>query len=338
MKQPIIRNRIFHELRDGIVSGKHPAGYRFPIEPKLPVELGISRKTLRAVLSLLETEGMVERCPRSGTFVNPQLKTNATKMVALLTTFQKGHFDNYFETLFSEVADSNIISIVGTIDKDRNWKDTIRKTIAREPDVFLIDVEGRHFNLDELRKACAPIPCCFVNRWDWHEVKPERAVLNDYPAAYGKALSYLKERGNSRILVIGHHNQILPFEREYLKKATMSVDMEFGRELIYVGFEDIEKNPGASFKTNAPTAVFGFSDHIVLQFLQQAMKSGIDTSSLDKVGLFNQRHSNIPGREFTSVRFDFPRIWKNAFDHCNAGGDSFVEYIEPEILIKTGGK
>ena len=56
MKKPIMRDRIFQELRDGIVSGKHPAGYRFPIEPELAIELGISRKTLRAVLSLLETE------------------------------------------------------------------------------------------------------------------------------------------------------------------------------------------------------------------------------------------------------------------------------------------
>ncbi|MFA6567022.1 MAG: GntR family transcriptional regulator [Victivallales bacterium] len=301
----------------------------------------VSLATVRHSFKLLAQDGFIIARHGSGTFVNPALKTKGTKMIALLTTIQKGYFENYFEPLFSEAADSNIIPIIGTIDKDGNWKDSIRKIIAREPDVFLMDIEARHFKLDELRKACASIPCCFVNRWEWHGIKPERAVLNDYSAAYGKALGYLKGRGNDRMLVIGYHNQPQPFLQEYLKRASMSVDMKFGKELRYVGIGDIEGNAGllkSIFGKNAPTAVFGLADHLVQQFFRQTMKSGIDTSKIDKIGLFNQSHSNIVGQEFTSVFFDLRKTWKKAFDHCNAGDESFVEYVGPEMVIRGSGR
>lgn len=300
----------------------------------------VSLATVRHSFKLLAKDGFLISQHGSGTFVNPALKTKGTKMIALLTTVQKGYFENYFEPLFSEAGNSNVIPIVGTLDPKGNWKDGINKIIAREPDAFLIDAEARRFNLDELRKACAPIPCCFVNRWEWNSIKPERAVLHDYSAAYGKALKYLKEWGHAKVLVIGYLNPPFPFLRERLKEAAISADMELDKELIYTGIEDIEKNPRLLkeiFKKNAPTAVFGLADHLVLQALRQAMKAGIDTSRIEKIGCFNQSHSNIPGHEFTSVRFDFQEIWKSAFDHCNEGDDSFVEYVEPELIVRESG-
>ena len=295
----------------------------------------VSLATVRHSFKLLAKDGFVICQHGSGTYVNPILKTKGTKMIALVTTVHEKTFENYFEPLFAEAGNSNVIPIVATIDED--WKDTIKKITAREPDAFLIDAEARRFNLDELRDACAPIPCCFVNRWEWHGVKPERAVLNDYPAAYGKALNHLKQRGHERILVIGNFNCPQPFMREYLKKASAPLGMELDKELIYVGIRDIEGKPGLFrkiFEKHAPTAVFGLADHLVHGFMQCALKASLDTSTIGRVGLFNQSYSTIPGQEFTSVRFDLPKIWKNAFEHCNAGDDSFVEYIEPELIVR----
>ncbi|MFA6293188.1 MAG: GntR family transcriptional regulator [Victivallales bacterium] len=335
--EPIQYQVLADDIARQINTGRLKPGERLCSMRAMAQRHGLSVAVVRKSFSALEESGVLIQRHGSGTFVNPDLKTKGTKMLALLTMFQDKTFENYFEPLFSEAANSNIIPIVGTIESDGDWKGAIKKISAREPDAFLIDVEARVFKLDELRKACAPFPCCFVNRWEWHGVKPERAVLNDYAAAYRKALCHLKQLGHSRVLAIGHHEKPLPYLQERLKKASISVDMEFGRELSYVGIEDIEGNPALLkkiFAKNGPTAVFGLSDFIVHQFLQYGQKSSLDTSGLDKVGLFNQSYSNIPGREFSSVRFDLERIWKRAFNHCNAGDESFVEYVEPELIVR----
>lgn len=335
-KSQMVADHIAAEIR----SGKLTPGARMYGMRELASQFRVSFTAVNHAYNILEDKKMIVRKARSGTFVNPALKTNATKMLALLTTFQEKSFENYFEPLFAEAAGSNVIPIVGTIDQKNNWKETIKKIAAREPDAFLIDVEARQFKLDELLKACAPFPCYFVNRWEWHGVKPEKAVLNDYPAAYGMALRYLKERGHEKVLIIGNHNPPLPFMQEYFKQASASAAMEFGKELIYTTIGDIKKTPGILkeiFKKTAPTAVFGLSDYLVHEFLQSARKMSLDTSRLDKVGVFNQSYSNMPGHEFTSVKFDLPQVWKKALDYCNEEKDSFVEYIKPEILIKQEG-
>lgn len=336
-KSQMVADHIAAEIR----SGKLTPGARMYGMRELASRFRVSFTAVNQAYNILEDKKMIVRKARSGTFVNPALKTNATKMLALITTVQEKSFENYFEPLFAEAAGSNVIPIVGTIEPKGNWKETIEKIAAREPDAFLIDVEARQFKLDELLKACAPFPCYFANRWEWHGVKPEKAVLNDYPAAYGMALRYLKERGHEKVLVIGNHNPPLPFMQEYFKQASASADMEFDKELIYTTIGEIKKTPGVLkeiFKRNPPTAVFGLSDYLVHEFLQSAGDASLDSSKLDKVGVFNQSYSNIPGHEFASVRFDLPQMWKKAFDSCNKGKDSLVEYIKPEILIKTGVK
>ncbi len=336
-KSQMVADHIVAEIR----AGKLTPGARMYGMRELASRFQVSFTAVNQAYNILEDKKMIVRKARSGTFINPALKTNATKMLALITTVQEKSFENYFEPLLAEAADSNVIPIVGVIDGEKDWQDTIKKIIMREPDAFLIDVEARQFKLDELLKACAPFPCYFINRWEWHGIKPERAVLNDYPAAYGMALRYLKERGHGKVLIVGHHNPPYPFMREYFKKASTWADMEFGKELIYTSIGDIERTPTVLkkiFAENAPTAVFGLSDYLVHQFLQYALSASIDTSNLDKIGLFDQSYSNIPGHEFSSIRFNLQKIWKTVFNYCNKGKNSFVEYIKPEILIKQEGR
>jgi DNA-binding LacI/PurR family transcriptional regulator len=332
---PIQYQVLADDITKQIKTGRLKPGERLCSLRSMAQKHRLSVAVVRKSFGALEKNGMLIQRHGSGTFINPSLKTKGTKMIALLTTVHEKTFENYFEPLFAEAANSNVIPIVATIGED--WQDTIKRITAREPDAFLIDAEARRFNLDELRDACAPIPCCFVNRWEWHGVKPERAVLNDYPAAYRKAVTYLKQLGHEKILIIGNFNPPQPFMQENFKEVLISVDMKFGKDIVYTGIFDIEKTPGLLkkiFAKNPPTAVFGLADHLVHGFMQCALKASLDTSKIDRVGLFNQSYSTIPGQEFTSVRFDLPKIWKNAFEHCNAGDDSFVEYIEPELIVR----
>ena len=65
-------------LRDGIAAGSLPVDGKLPSEPQLAARLGVSRATVREAVTLLETEGILDRRHGSGTFVLPSagLKNN----------------------------------------------------------------------------------------------------------------------------------------------------------------------------------------------------------------------------------------------------------------------
>jgi GntR family transcriptional regulator len=58
-------------IEAGIADGRYEPGYRFPPEPKLAAELGVSRLTLRQALTVLEGRGLIDRVVgrHGGTFV-----------------------------------------------------------------------------------------------------------------------------------------------------------------------------------------------------------------------------------------------------------------------------
>ena len=70
MRKPVKQEFISTLLRDRILSGYYPRGEKLPEERSLSAELGISRKTLRAALERLESENLLVRHPRLGTFVH----------------------------------------------------------------------------------------------------------------------------------------------------------------------------------------------------------------------------------------------------------------------------
>lgn len=80
---PIYRS-IARGLAGRIRSGELAPGGRVPSERELASEVGISRMTARAALSLLEQRGLIERRGRSGTFVaRPKIRLDLSSVAGL---------------------------------------------------------------------------------------------------------------------------------------------------------------------------------------------------------------------------------------------------------------
>ncbi len=62
-------NAVYEMLRNAIVAGDYPPGFRFPRELDFARQLNVGKVTLRTALSRLESDGLIERLPRQGTFV-----------------------------------------------------------------------------------------------------------------------------------------------------------------------------------------------------------------------------------------------------------------------------
>ncbi len=58
------------ELEKRILSGRLPSGQKFPSEEDLSKEFGVSTSTIKRAIGVLVSNGLVERTPGRGTFVN----------------------------------------------------------------------------------------------------------------------------------------------------------------------------------------------------------------------------------------------------------------------------
>lgn len=70
---------LFRELKQQILSGVFPPGYRFPPELQFARERGVSFQTLRSALGMLCASGLIARIPGKGTFVLDAGKISAEK-------------------------------------------------------------------------------------------------------------------------------------------------------------------------------------------------------------------------------------------------------------------
>jgi GntR family transcriptional regulator len=68
-RPPSLAEQAADDVRDAIRAGAFGADGRLPSEPALSQQLGVSRPTVRAALSVLEQEGLVVRRQGLGTFV-----------------------------------------------------------------------------------------------------------------------------------------------------------------------------------------------------------------------------------------------------------------------------
>ena len=64
-----IRDQVYAQIRDTILNGGFPAGYRLDLS-ELSADFGVSKTPLTEAIQKLTREGLVTVRPRSGTFVN----------------------------------------------------------------------------------------------------------------------------------------------------------------------------------------------------------------------------------------------------------------------------
>ena len=84
MRPPVKRLEIAGKLKKEILSGAYANRNRLPVEPELAAMLGITRKTLRGSLDILEKEGLLERIPGKGTFLPHRTGSDVGNVFLLL--------------------------------------------------------------------------------------------------------------------------------------------------------------------------------------------------------------------------------------------------------------
>lgn len=115
----LLSEQVYTHLKDRLIAGHFPPGFKLPAESELAKSLNVSRVSLRAALQRLELEGYIERKRGVGTFVidrNPlHLEAGIEKLISMSEVIRsRGHKPGTGETkVYAQSADDEIAARLG---------------------------------------------------------------------------------------------------------------------------------------------------------------------------------------------------------------------------------
>ncbi len=116
----LLSDQVYNHLRQRLLEGHYPPGFRLPAESDLAKSLNVSRVSLRAALQRLELEGYIERKRGVGTFVIDRhplhIEAGIEKLISMSDVIRsRGHVPGTGETeIFTQPADEEIAARLGT--------------------------------------------------------------------------------------------------------------------------------------------------------------------------------------------------------------------------------
>lgn len=328
-KKKMIIDSIMDELHNGTL---HPGDRLLGIRD-MARKFNVSVAAVNDAYNQLEMRGIIQRHFGSGTYINAKYKFPQTRLVAILTTCEKKNIEGYYETMLETVNELEVLPLIGILYVD-NWKETIQMVLDRDPDLVLIDVDGRRFPMNILEGLLHGKKHVYINRWEWDKFQPKGAVLNDYAEAYARVFHYLISLGHRKIIVNNFHAKPQPFMIQRLTTAAAKVGLTLGRDLHLFSHDTILKSPEKLYdlwKKEKPTALAALSDALIPEFMQAAEKYCPELLGIERAGVFHSHLCTIPGQEFFSVPLDFAGLWRKALE---PGAENRVEFIQP-LTIET---
>jgi GntR family transcriptional regulator len=129
-------------LEDWIRGGRYQAGDRFPTEEELTVMFGVSRLTVRRALASLVADGVLQRSPRRGTFVQatPKLapvRTALAQAKRQLSTLEAG-FSGRFLGAARVTPDRDLKSLFGLKRAEKLLEIRMLRMMQETPLAFIV--------------------------------------------------------------------------------------------------------------------------------------------------------------------------------------------------------
>jgi GntR family transcriptional regulator len=336
--EPTGVDRVTQVLKGQIRSGALAPGQRLLPRRELCDHFGVSATVIHAAYDRLEAEGLIHRKAGSGVLVAESVRPPKTRLIGVLTDYARDFVESYFEPLMEAAAEKGVIIMPVSLafpPAGRTWKSLTEDLLAQGPDALLVDVDGPNRPLDEWHALIGDTPVCYVNRWTWQGVEPERAVLTQYAGILSGSLERLQARGHERILVLTHAQRNLPGLRRDLELICRRAGLAFDEVFAVLAGDEMHSDPAAAVtkvRTLRPQAVLGEGDYLVAAL--EALCP--ETARLDRIGCYNTWHSRRPGRAFSTYAIDMKSLWLRAIDSFERAPE--VVRTPPQFIARWPGE
>ena len=269
------KDKLYQELRQGIVSGRYAPGSRLPKELEFSRMLGVAKVTLRSALERLEAEKLIVRLPRKGTFISAQQKANLILVcIAKKSGIELPH--NYIlpgiEATASELGFRTELCF---IDYLRNLKQGKAVEILRRKNLYgiLLVTSSIQENDPEvliLRDLGIPVLIVHGRYQDRHAGFGLMYV--NMRQAWMEGFRYLVGKGHRGIGIISQRpDEIRDWKYEELPGLYRSLGLDFDPSLFASADFEPDLIHAAAQKIldaeNPPTALFCFSDFYAIEVM-----------------------------------------------------------------------
>lgn len=308
---------IYNDVLADIKAGKLCPGDRLPTEYELCELYNVSRITVNRALNELVKAGVVNRRPRSGSFVNKHTETASKKIAYMIISHFRYSFNvNCFEA-FSKFFDSKGISSAAIIShyKSEKYRQIIES--LNRSDVLGIAVQTSPHNFD------ATAQCSLTNSFpraaiafyrDLDGFSGPRIIVDEEEAA-GQAVHYLYNMGHRNFAYCGALLELDELSNRLRYKGFCDACDQLGLPesnrtmLAYQDAITIHLFKKVFFGENPPTCIVTCSEYYAMMAFDYltALKLRVpeDVAIITLDGTNISVAASVP---FTSIEFDAERI------------------------------
>ena len=332
---------IRQQLRDLLVrqidAGEYRQGKRFPAERVLAKKFGVSRTSVREVITQLLSEGILMRSAGRGTFVAERAPTKAETG----RSRQVGFWINSAIFNFVEPGYSRILTAAGEACRDREYRLQFHSVDEAVPILDAIfagagDLAGNlvvggvnRMVLQRLRELRSPMQLVDLLLPD----QAEDSVRIDYASGTRQAIEHLKAMGHEAIGFIGFPGSEkyeaywqslegcgLPYNPRFVQLLSVS-DLLPG---MMAGYHSMQKLIASG---HLPTAVLVTNDYVALGAMEALGIAGIRVPA--EMSVIGCDDLDLNARPLTTIHVDLAEVGRLA---ANALIDR-IEGLEVKVQL-----
>ena len=340
-------------LRNGILEGAYEKRRLLPTEHALCQQFQVSRQTVRQALSLLASEGLIDRRQGSGSHVLDRAPAAAVprRSIAIVTTYIS---DYIFPSILREVetvlaANNSAPLLFATQNQVANERKVLQTLLGLEP-LDGVLVEGTKTglpnpNLDLYERLIQrKIPLVFMNGY-YPQLKGPVAVLDDNYAGGRMLVEHLFQNGHRDIAGIFKSDDIQGPQRYsgYLEALRdLNLPMDDHRIFWYNTEQKETLLSGAHLdfllrSIEGCTAVVCYNDEIASRLVAYLIKKGIRVpQDLAVVSFDNSQYSELAHPQITSLSHGTENVGSTAAQLLIRllQGESAQSQLVPWVLME----
>lgn len=341
-------------LRSDITSGIYHEHDLLPTENSLCQQFQVSRQTVRQALSVLVTEGLIERQQGSGSRVrdNSAPAPVQRRSIAVVTTYIS---DYIFPCILREVetvlSDNDSAPLLFATQNQVSNERKVLQTLLGLPQLDGVLVEGTKTglpnpNLDMYRKLMSRgVPLVFMNG-NYPQLEGTLSVLDDNYGGGRELVRYLYGKGHRKIAGIFKNDDIQGHQR-YAGYSDGLRDLGLGIDDRHVLWYDTRLKESILdgepvFERIGPllhecTAVVCYNDEIASRLVGHLMKHGVSIpADLAVVSFDNSLYSELSPMRITSLshgKYNVGRMAAQLLFRLMNGEDCQSE-VAPWVLVE----
>ena len=338
-------------LRDGILAGTYQK--TLPTEQTLCGQFGVSRQTVRQALSVLETEGLIERRQGSGSFICAQREPSAQphRSIAVVTTYISDYiFPSILREIEAVCAENNSAPLLFATQNQFANERKILMTLLGMEHLDGILVEGTKTglpnpNIKLYQKLMGRgIPLVFIHG-NYEQLPNTLSVLDDNTAGGRMLVEYLYKKGHRKIGGIFKYDDIQGRQRfvgylDAMQELGLSVEDD---NILWYSTDQKDrflKDGGVRRADNllaSCSAVVCYNDEIASRVVAYLGKKGVSVpDQLAVVSFDNSQYSEMSLPRITSLSHGPYNVGRLAaellFRHLR--GEECASELAPWFLVE----